>query len=146
MTVYADTSFLVAAYSPEPESLRVLAWMQSARRPLPFTPLHRLEMRNAIRLRVFRGETTPDQRKQAFQEMEADLADAVLEHIAVPWTDTLREAEALAARHAETLGVRSMDVVHVGLAVVLGATEFLSFDIRQTALAKAAGLSVNRYS
>lgn len=145
MTVYADTSFLMAAYSPEPESMRVLAWLQTARQPLPFTPLHRLEVRNAIRLRVFRGEITPDQRQQAFQEIESDLAGAVLEHIAVPWVDTLREAEDLAANHAEKLGVRSMDLLHVGLAVTLGAADFFSFDARQAALAKAAGLNVNRY-
>jgi len=145
MIVYADTSFLMAAYSPEPESMRVLAWLQSARQPLPFTPLHRLEVRNAIRLRVFRGEITPDQRQQAFQEIESDLAGAVLEHIAVPWVDTLREAEDLAAKHAEKLGVRSMDLLHVGLAVTLRAADFFSFDTRQAALAKAAGLSVNRY-
>jgi len=145
MTVYADTSFLMAAYSPEPESMRVLAWLQSARHPLAFTPLHRLEVRNAIRLRVFRGEITPDQRQQAFEEIESDLAGAVLEHIAVPWVDILREAEDLAARHAEKLGVRSMDLLHVGLAVTLRVTDFFSFDTRQAALAKAAGLNVNRY-
>ena len=146
MSVYADTSFLVAAYSPEPESMRVLAWLQSARHPLPFTPLHRLEVRNAIRLRVFRDEITPDQRQQAFQEIESDLADGVLEHAAIPWMDTLREAEDLAATNAEKLGVRSMDLLHVGLAVTLRATEFFSFDTRQTALAKAAGLKVNRFA
>lgn len=145
MTVYADTSFLMAAYSPEPESMRVLAWLQSARQPLPFTPLHRLEVRNAIRLRVFRGEITPDQRQQAFDDIESDLAGAVLEHIAVPWVDALRAAETLAANHAEKLGVRSMDLLHVGLAVTLRATEFFSFDTRQVALAKAAGLNVNRH-
>ncbi len=145
-SVYADTSFLVAAYAPESETLRVLAWLQSARRPLPFTPLHRLEVRNAIRLRVFRGQITPDQRKQAFQEIESDLAGAVLEHVAIPWMDALREAEDLAATHAEKLGVRSMDLLHVGLAVALGATEFFSFDTRQAALAKAAGLNINRFS
>lgn len=145
MSVYADTSFLVAAYSPEPESMRVLAWLQCARHPLPFTPLHRLEVRNAIRLRVFRGEITPDQREQAFHEIESDLAGAVLEHVAVPWIDTLREAEELAVTHAEKLGVRSMDLLHVGLAITIGATEFFSFDTRQTALAKAAGLNINRH-
>jgi predicted nucleic acid-binding protein len=146
MSVYADTSFLMAAYSPEPESMRVLAWLQSARHPLPFTPLHRLEVRNAIRLRVFRGEITPDQRQQAFQEIESDLEDAILAHIAVPWSDTLREAETLAATHAEKLGARSMDLLHVALALTIGAGEFFSFDARQSALAKAAGLKVNRFS
>jgi predicted nucleic acid-binding protein len=145
MKIYADTSFLVAAYSPEPETMRVLAWLQRARQPLPFTPLHRLELKNAIRLRVFRAEITPDQRKQAFDEIESDLAGAVLEHVAVPWTDTLREAETLASAHGEKLGVRSLDLLHVGLALALRAAEFFSLDDRQTGLAEAAGLIVNRF-
>jgi hypothetical protein len=33
-------------------------------------------------------------------------------------------------------------LLHVGLAVALGAGEFLTFDARQAALAKAAGLKV----
>jgi hypothetical protein len=38
--------------------------------------------------------------------------------------------------------VRSFDLLHVGLAVTLGATDFLTFDARQATLAKAAGLKV----
>jgi len=57
--------------------------------------------------------------------------------------DTFREAEALAAAHTETLGVRSFDLLHVGLAIVLGATRFLSFDARQVELARAERLKVN---
>ena len=44
--------------------------------------------------------------------------------------------------HTETLGVRSFDLLHVGLAVALGSTEFLTFDTRQASLARAAGLRV----
>ena len=59
-----------------------------------------------------------------------------------PGTDTFREAEDLAASHTEKLGVRSFDLMHVGLAIALGATEFLTFDLRQASLARAAGLQV----
>jgi hypothetical protein len=38
--------------------------------------------------------------------------------------------------------VRSSDLLHVGLALTLKATEFLTFDVRQASLAKAAGLKV----
>jgi hypothetical protein len=34
------------------------------------------------------------------------------------------------------------DLLHVVMAIVLGATEFLAFDARHAALAKAAGLKV----
>jgi len=142
MKFYADTSFLAAVYSPEPESMRALRWLQNAPDPLPFTPLHRHELRNAIRLRVFRGEITGEERKQAFQEIETDLTGNIIAHTPIPWTDAFREAEALGAAHGERLGVRSMDLLHVGIALALNATEFLTFDSRQAALAKAAGFKV----
>lgn len=141
MPAYADSSFLVRIYTPHSDSHKALAWMQRARDPLPFTPFHRHELRNGIRLRVFRGEISVEQRKRAFEEIESDLADNVLLHTPVAWTDAFREAEKLAAAHTETLGVRSFDLLHVGLALTLGAEEFLTFDIRQAKLAEAAGLT-----
>jgi predicted nucleic acid-binding protein len=142
MPAYADTSFLARIYTPHADSAKALTWMQRAREVLPFTPLHRHELRNAVRLRVFRGEITAGQRKEAFRALDADLADGILAHTAIPWTDTFREAETLAATHTETLGVRSFDVLHVALAIRLGATEFLTFDARQATLARAAELKV----
>ncbi|MBI5387154.1 MAG: hypothetical protein HZA90_21000 [Verrucomicrobia bacterium] len=111
MPAYADTSFLVRAYTPHADCHKALAWLQHAREPHPFTALHRHELRNAIRLRVFRGEITAEQRKLAFQEIESDLADNILTHTPIPWTDTFRESEDLAAIHTEKLGVRSFDIL-----------------------------------
>ncbi len=142
MPAYADTSFLVRAYTPHADSLKALTWLENAREPLPFTPLHRHELRNAIRLRVFRGEITAEQCKLAFLEIESDLADNILVHIPIPWTDTFRESENLGATRTEKLGLRSFDLLHVGLALTLKATEFLTYDIRQASLAKAARLKV----
>ena len=142
MPAYADTSFVARVYTPHPDSRKALSWLQRAREPLPFSPLHRHELRNAIRLRVFRGEITPEQRKLAFQEIESDLAGSILAHTPIPWTDTFRECEVLAAAHTEDLGVRSIDLLHIGLAVALKASEFLTYDTRRAALAKLAGLKV----
>lgn len=142
MGAYADTSFLVAAYLPEADSTRVLEWLQRARAPLPFTPLHRHELRTAIRLRVFRGEITGEQRQQAFQDIESDLADGIVVHTIIPWTEAFREAELLAMAHGEKLGVRSLNLLHVGIALALKSAEFLTLDGRQASLAKAAGLKV----
>ncbi len=142
MPAYADTSFLVRIYLPHANSAKALAWMQRATEALPLTPLHRHELRNAVRLSVFRGEITVEQRKAAFREIEADLAEGILAPTPIPWTDAFREAENLAAAHTETLGVRSFDLLHVGLAVTFGAAEFLTFDARQATLAKAVGLKI----
>jgi predicted nucleic acid-binding protein len=142
MPAYADTSFLARIYMPHADSAKALTWMQRATEALAFTPLHRHELRNALRLRVFRGEITTSQWQEAFREIEADLADHILVHTTIPWTDAFRAAERLAATQTETLGVRSFDLLHVGLALALGAAEFLTFDARQATLARTAGLKV----
>jgi predicted nucleic acid-binding protein len=142
MPTYADTSFLARIYTPHADSMKALVWMQRATEALPFTSLHRHELRNAIRLRVFRQEITAEQRREAFSEIDSDLADTILVHADIPWTDAFREAENLARAHTETMGVRSFDLLHVGVAIVLGATDFLTFDTRQASVAKAAALRV----
>jgi predicted nucleic acid-binding protein len=142
MVSYADTSFLARIYTPHGDSAQALALMQRFTEPLPFTPFHRHELRTAIRLRVFRREITIEQRKAAFREIDSDLEERILIHVPVPWTDTYREAEDLAAAHTETLGVRSFDLLHVGLAFALKASVFFTFDTRQATLAKAAGLRI----
>jgi predicted nucleic acid-binding protein len=116
--------------------------MERSNSPLPFTPFHRHELRTGLRLRVFRREITAEQRKLAFAEVESDLADEILVHTAIPWTDVFRHAEELSEQHTESLGVRSFDLMHVAMARTLEAKEFLTFDNRQASLAKAAGLRV----
>lgn len=140
MTAYADTGLLCSLYAPDAHSRRAVARMARQPLPLPMTWLHQLEFRNALRLRVFRGEITPAQRDASLNAMLADLAAGVMAAAAPPLAEVMTEAERLSALHSETLGTRSLDILHVSSAIVLGAAEFLTFDHRQTALAKAAGL------
>ena len=142
MRTYADTSFLVRIYLTQSDSQKALAFMRDFRDPLPFTPLHRHELRNAIRLAVFRKEIDAARRKAAFEDIESDIEDGILTHTPIPWTNTFREAEQVGAARTETMGVRGVDLLHVGIALALDMKEFLTFDARQAALAKAAGLKV----
>jgi predicted nucleic acid-binding protein len=50
-------------------------------------------------------------------------------------------SERLARRHVATLGVRTLDSLHVAAALELGAGRFWTFDDRQTRLAEAEGLA-----
>lgn len=142
MTAYADTAFLCSLHAPDAHTGRVVAWLQRPRAPLPFTGLHRLEFRNALRLRVFRKEITPEQRELAIQAMLSDIAADVFAYAEPAWPEVLLEAERLSGRHSETIGTRSLDILHVASALVLGAKDFLTFDTRQGTLAKAVGLRV----
>ena len=67
---------------------------------------------------------------------------AYLAHTPIDWMDVLREAEKLGAAHNATMGFRSADLFHVAACRELGSDTLLTFDERQTAMAKAAGLSV----
>lgn len=140
MIAYADTGFLCSLYAPDAHSRKAAARMKRLPLPLPFTWLHQLELRNALRLRVFRGEITTTQREASLNAALADLAAGVLATCAPPLAEVMTEAERLSALHTERLGTRSLDILHVASCVVLGIGDFVSFDDRQAKLAKAAGL------
>lgn len=110
---------------------------------LPFTPWHRLEARNAIRLAVFHRLIDSRQGKLQLKQMETDLREETLiVHAPVDWVTVLHEAEMLGAARNESIGCRSGDLFHVAAATEWGADFFLTFDERQRKLAKAAGLAV----
>ena len=142
MKAYADSGFLCSLYAPDAHTQRAVARMARQSLPLPFVWLHQLELRNALRLRVFRAEITPAQRDASLNAMLADLSGGMLAVVAPPLAEVMIEAERLSALYSETLGTRSLNVLHVASALVLGRSEFLTFDNRQGALASAAGLKV----
>lgn len=142
MTDYADTGFLCSLYAPDAHTGRALAVMNRQSRPLAFTWIHQLEFRNALRLRVFRGEITAKQRDASMNLLLADLAGGVLQHSDPPLAGVMTEAERLSASHSEKLGTRSLDILHVAAALVSGVGVFITFDQRQAKLAKAAGMKV----
>ena len=154
MSAYADTNFLTSLYLPRVHSSsaqRLLAdYLRRHDAALPFTPLHRLEFRNAIRLAVFRqaalGEPPVDRTaaRRVQVENEADLSERVfIEHTPIDWTEALRQAEILSKAHTEDKGFRSLDLLHVGTALSFGAKEFFTFDRGAGQLAKLAGLTVS---
>jgi predicted nucleic acid-binding protein len=56
------------------------------------------------------------------------------------WRSALNRATELSRAYTPTLGVRSLDVLHVACALELGRRFFLTFDTRQLELAKVSGL------
>ena len=145
MVIYPDTSFLVSLYIEEDTTLEVESFLETLTEPLLFTPFHRLEFRTALRVRVFRKNLTLNQLKLGLQNNEEHLLNGILRHTPLNWSDTLREAERLGEAHLTETGVRSGDLLHVAAAVVLGAREFVTFDQRQTKLARRAGLKVKAW-
>jgi len=142
---YPDTSFLIALYVADTTSEQARRYMHSASHALVFTPFHRLEFRTALRTRVFRGGFSREQMRETFRHCDEHLDGDILQHTPLNWADTLREAERIAEAHLTEVGARSGDLLHVASAVVLGTRDFITFDDRQNALAKRAGLRVRRW-
>jgi predicted nucleic acid-binding protein len=142
MSLYADTSLLVSYYVSDSNSASAQAVIHTATDPLPLSGLHRLEMRNALALGVFRHILTPAQVSAAWTDVERDLRNGRLIPQPVNWRPIFRAAAQWAALHSPTNGCRSLDVLHVTLAKKLDANEFFTFDGRQKSLAVALGMTV----
>jgi predicted nucleic acid-binding protein len=142
VSLYADTSLLASYYVNDANSLRAQALIHAAAAPLVFTGLHRLELRNALALGVYRRFLTPAQLQGAWADLERDIRAGRLFPQPVNWVPVFRAAAQLAVRHSGNLGCRSLDVLHVAAARKLAASQFLSFDARQRSLAQQLGLDV----
>jgi predicted nucleic acid-binding protein len=116
--------------------------IHSTNASLPFTGLHRLEMKNALSLGVFRRALTRAQANATWQDIQNDLRSGRLFPRSINWVPVFRSAAQIAAKHSDTIGTRSLDVLHIAVAKHLNATEFFSFDQRQRDLATAVGLKV----
>jgi predicted nucleic acid-binding protein len=139
---YFDTGVLLKLYLPEPRAAEAVAHVNASPGKPPVNPLHELEMRSALRQKKGRGELTQSECNVLIAQVESDLSTNIHERVAVSWPEVFATAEALSAAHGVDTLCRSLDILHVALALELGATEFCTFDLRQSRMAAAAGLVV----
>ncbi len=142
LEAYADSSFLVSLYRQDDNQEAAQTYMARQKPVLRFTALNRVELRNALRNAESFRQMTAQDRRAAFRQIDEDVRDGLLVHTPVNWTDVFRRADELSEKHAATDGQRTIDLLHVAIALESGAQNFLSFDKRQRRLAKAAGLKV----
>jgi predicted nucleic acid-binding protein len=140
MVISVDTSFLFSLYGNDCNTARSITWCKQNPRPIAISPLNRFELLNSLRFAEFRKALKPGE-ASAHQLLFRNAIDSgrLIEH-PCSLSDTLSEATLLSAAHAVSGGHRSFDILHVAAARVMNATHFLTFDAKQTRLAKAAGL------
>jgi hypothetical protein len=78
----------------------------------------------------------------AWQEIEDDICAGLLTRRMGLWHRVLREAERIAQEHTPDVGCRTLDVIQIAAAVIMAATEFCTFDMRQAELGRRLGLTV----
>jgi len=140
MKSYADTGFIVSLYKVETTSVAAARTMDALAAPVWLSPLGDLELRNAFQLSVFRGELSTEAAAQKRRLFEGDVANGVFVVLPVPGSALYAKAGDLADRYSACFGSRSLDLMHVATALLLGAERFLSFDERQRRVASAEGL------
>lgn len=103
------------------------------------TPLHRAEWAHAIGQHVFQRQISPREAQSVYLEFERDREAGVWIEVDVP-EQSFETCIAIARNRVAKLGMRTLDTVHVALALELGAAHFWTFDHRQARLAEAEGL------
>lgn len=139
MSVYADSSFLVSTCILDIHTAEAGRRMH-ARPVVWITDFNRAEVANAMSRYVHRGRIAPVDAQTAWSHFEQDLNQGIWMIVSLPrrvWDASIE----LAWRYGPTLGVRTLDTLHVASALELGARKFWTFDERQARLAEAAGLS-----
>jgi predicted nucleic acid-binding protein len=137
--IYPDTSFLFSRYVTDAHSVEVDRRM-GLHPAVIVTPFHRAELANAIFRWVFLGKTSVRDANLAFADFEADCTAGIFQIFGIPDLAYYACAD-LARQHAPTLGVRTLDTLHVAAALELKATRFWTFDERQARLAEAEDLA-----
>ena len=112
-----------------------------AGRSVFFTPLHELELTNALNQKRFHGQANEAQVKAALALIHSDLASGVLVAPPTSWQTHFQSAVQLSLSHTPMIGCRSLDILHCALASDLQAAEFITTDARQSRLAQAMGLA-----
>jgi predicted nucleic acid-binding protein len=142
--VYADTSFLFSLVQHDSNTTAAIAYLKRHPTSLAFTAWQRCELQNAVRLAVWRGHCDAASAKRAIEKIGEDIVAGNLTETPLIWPDVLELADELSEKHTATLGVRSLDLLHVAAAVSLRAKIFLTCDGRQLALARAAGFRTDK--
>jgi len=140
LTVYADTSFFVSIYLADKHSKAAEQLVSSGAR-VWFTPLHYAEYAHAVAQQVFYKYLNVADARQAHRHLERDRTANVWAEIEMP-DNAFDLCAELAHRHGPTLGVRTLDSLHVACALELKAERFWTFDEGLSKLAKGVGLKM----
>jgi predicted nucleic acid-binding protein len=132
---------LFSLYVLDVNSAAASAKMRRAVLPLLLTDVGKIEILNAVGLRLFRKELRPSEAKKVYGLFREDIQQGVVQIVPLP-AAAYQQAEQIARTHTPLLGTRALDVLHVAGAIVLKADAFYTFDRKQASLAVAVGLAI----
>jgi predicted nucleic acid-binding protein len=141
LTIYADSSFITSLYVLDvhlPEARKRMGQQHI----VWLTQLNRTELAHAISQYVFRGQISSLESGRVWGNFQNDCAQGIWTPVNLP-ERTWETGIDLAQRYGPSLGIRTLDSLHVACALELKAQRFWTFDERQARLAEAVGLNTN---
>ena len=136
--IYCDSSFLVSLYvGTESLSTAARRIADSFEEPIAFPWLNELEV-----LTTLHRTQRPAVLSKTLAAIEAARSAGLLAPCPIEQEVYSRKVLELARRHAAHIQCRSLDILHVALALELQAPSFVSFDRRQRRLAEAVRLKI----
>jgi predicted nucleic acid-binding protein len=142
MDAYFDTAIILKLYVQEATSPAALRLVNECSAPYLLTPWQEIQARTALRLKVFRKEITAAEMRASLGAFDEDILSGRWQTPEYKETTVWKFARDLSDRHAEAVGCRTLDLLHVAVALSLGVKTFVTFDERQPAVARLEGLAV----
>jgi hypothetical protein len=139
--IYLDTSALVKLYVLEAGSEFVQSCLSEQDDPLPVWELQEAELANALHLKVFRNEWTEAEAELQIEHFHSRKQRGLYVFPEIDRVELIREFHRL-SRVTPRTGCRTMDIFHVACALQIPSCRFLTFDGRQSKLARLAGLEM----
>lgn len=142
MNTYYDTGVLLPLYVEEAFSEVLNRIVEERAEPIALNLIQETEFENAVRLKVLRREYSAARAKDILNARDEDLREGRLVRRPVNWSQAFEETRRLSGSVTVKTGCRTLDLLHVAIALKWGCTDFASADSRQLQAARMAGLKV----
>ena len=142
MGPFLDTGVALKLVVAEPLSAKVLSFVTDRRVPVLISRLIELEMETALNAMAFRGLIDANQLAAVKHLILEMVKQGRFVSVALSLDKIASESLRLSPFLTLKTGCRTLDLMHIATARLLGCKEFVSSDQRQLKAAKLAGLRV----
>jgi len=139
---YLDTGLVVKLIVEEPLSERVRTFLRHRAVAVAYTRLIEVETINTLHAKRFRKQISSAQLKQCLALIEELLNEGRFFRPSLSLDDVVLETLRQLPAITTATGCRTLDLMHVASAKILGWREFVSSDQRQLEAAEKAGLAI----
>jgi predicted nucleic acid-binding protein len=139
MLAYLDTGLLVKLYTKEVDSDHILNVVNGLKLPIAYSSYQHAEFTNAVYVMHGRGLMTAGDARKAVNDVALDIEGEKLHLFDPDWNAVFVQTTYLSITHGPPTLCRSLDAIHVALAIRLNVTQFVTRDRRQATLAKLVG-------